>query len=403
MSLKRTEPGRLEAEDLLIAIDAKTGKTVWKAVEPGGFVWGVGKRQGFQVAPVYHAGKVFSMGTTGRVFAYEAETGKKVWERPALPKMLEERKKGLGDPSTRQATARYAWQQSMVVAGGLLIVPRKDRLIGVDIGSGETKWELGGTKDLRSIISRWATPSLWRHDGREYLLAATVDAPGKAALRLIDPSDGRILWTVGGLHATHFTLAPSANQVLLNIGSAIRKDGNASAPKDAQGVAYFGRLGAFRLSLEGAKRVWALPDEPRYAFPTWMDSGAMRRVIIRDGRVYYVSNGPDKVADRCFVIADLETGKILAEQRGEKNTRGYVCLIEDRLFVAPDWAHGGRASFDLYTTDPADFRRLSSDWRPSKPMTTAYTVFLEIPVVAGHVFLRTEAGTILCYDLRRAR
>ena len=30
----------LEADDLLIALDAKTGKTLWKAAELGGFVWG---------------------------------------------------------------------------------------------------------------------------------------------------------------------------------------------------------------------------------------------------------------------------------------------------------------------------------------------------------------------------
>ena len=73
----------LEADDLLIAIDARTGKTVWKAAEPGGFVWGVGKRNGFQVAPVYHDGVVFSMGTTGRLFAYSADDGKKLWQTDA--------------------------------------------------------------------------------------------------------------------------------------------------------------------------------------------------------------------------------------------------------------------------------------------------------------------------------
>jgi outer membrane protein assembly factor BamB len=76
---KTVEKGHLEAEDLLIALDAKTGKTVWKAVEPGGFVWGVGKRGGFQVAPVYHEGTIYSMGTTGRITPKGA---KRVWTFP---------------------------------------------------------------------------------------------------------------------------------------------------------------------------------------------------------------------------------------------------------------------------------------------------------------------------------
>jgi hypothetical protein len=75
-------------------------------------------------------------------------------------------------------------------------------------------------------------------------------------------------------------------------------------------------------------------------------------------------------------------------------------LIEDCLLHAPDWAHGGRATFDLYTADPADFRQLSGPWAPELPLTTAYTVNMEVPVVAGRIFLRTEKGTVLCYDMR---
>jgi len=54
-----------------------------------------------------------------------------------------------------------------------------------------------------------------------------------------------------------------------------------------------------------------------------------------------------------------------------------------------------------HAADPADFRKLSGPWAPEQPLTTAYTVNLETPVVAGRIFLRTETGTILCYDLRQ--
>jgi hypothetical protein len=32
-------------------------------------------------------------------------------------------------------------------------------------------------------------------------------------------------------------------------------------------------------------------------------------------------------------------------------------------------------------------------------LTTSYQVLMEPPVIAGHIFLRTETGTVVCYDL----
>jgi len=390
-----TERAFLEAEDLVIALDAKTGDTVWKAVEPGGFVWGVGKRHGFQVAPAYHDGVVFSMGTTGRLFAYRAADGKKLWATKADARMIAERDKHLARSHVLQASARYGWQQSLVVAEGVLIVPRGSRLLGVDVKTGQQRWELEGA------ISRWATPSLWLHKGREYILAATVDRPRQSKLSLIDPREGKVLWSVGGLHATHFSLSPSATHVLVNVGSTIPGKGNASAPKDQQSNAYYGLPGAFRISPEGAKRAWVFPDKPELAMPTWFDSAAKRRILLRDGLVYYLSGGPDKEKHRRIIIARQDTGEILVNEPRENDS--WFQLIEGRLLHAIDWSHGKRARFNLYTADPTAFRLLSGPWKSEHPLTTAYTVCMEPPVIAGRIFLRTENGALLCYDLRKAR
>jgi outer membrane protein assembly factor BamB len=68
----------IDADDLTVAIDLKTGKTVWKAVEASkGLNRAAGKRLQFHGTPVYLNGRVFSLGTTGRVYCYDAATGKK--------------------------------------------------------------------------------------------------------------------------------------------------------------------------------------------------------------------------------------------------------------------------------------------------------------------------------------
>jgi hypothetical protein len=388
------EEGHLEAEDLVIALDAKTGKTVWKAAESGGFVWGVGKRGGFQVAPVYHDGKVYSMGTTGRIFAYSAADGKKLWETKAEPRMIEQRDKHLARSHILQASSRYGWQQSLVFTGGTLIVPRRTTLLGLDPADGTTRWT------LKKVISSWATPSPWKHGDKEYLLCATADKPGQAKLHLIDPGAGKILWTVGGLHATQFNLAPSKTHVLVNAGSKIIKEkANGSAPKNDDGKAPFGLPGAYRITPRGAKRVWAFPDKPHFLLPTWNDSAARPRILIRDGLVYYASEGPNKETDHRLVIARQDTGEILADQ--PRGNDFWFQLIEDKLLHCIDWSHGRRASFDLYPADPKKFRKPSRSWRPKRPLTTAYQVFMEPPIIAGRIFLRTETGTVVCYDLTK--
>lgn len=384
----------LEADDLLIAIDARTGKTVWKAAEPGGFVWGVGKRNGFQVAPVYHDGAVFSMGTTGRLFAYSAADGKKLWQTDAEEKMLEEKAKHLAKSHILQASARYGWQQSLVFAGDRLIVPRKSTLRGIDPSSGEVDWELTDT------ISSWQTPTVWKHGGREYLVCATGGKPGEAQLKLINASDGRVIWEAGGLDATQFNLAISDDIVLVNVGSQITKEkANGSAPRRADGEAPFGRLAAYQLSLDAPKGIWTLPDLPQFLIPTWNDSVARPRYVIRDGLAYCSTEGPDRETDRRFIVADLKTGDILANHPRDNDF--WFQLIEDRLLHCRDFCHGKSASWFLYSPSPSSFKQLSGPWSTTQPLTTSYQVLMEPPVIAGRIFLRTETGSIVCYDLRQ--
>jgi len=389
-----TARAHLEANDLLIALDAKTGKTLWRATEPGGFVWGVGKRNGFQVAPVYYDGVVYSMGTTGRIFAYSAANGKKLWQTEPEAKMIQERDKHLVNSHVLQASARYGWQQSLVIAGHTLVVPRRSTLRGLDPADGSQKWT------LPQVISHWATPTVWSHQQRQYLLCATGGKPGAAQLQLIDPSVGKVLWTVGGLHATQFNLAPSENHVLVNVGSTIMKQNpNGSAPRNSDGNAPYGLLGAYKITPRGATRGWTLPDRPRFLIPTWNDSVARPRYLIRDGLVYLATGGPDKATDRRLIIAREETGEVLIDE--PRLNDFWFQLIEDKLLHSIDWSHGSRASFELFHSDPRLFRRQSSPWKTVQPLTTSYQVFMEPPVIAGRIFWRTETGTVVCYDLRQ--
>jgi outer membrane protein assembly factor BamB len=404
----------VEADDLLIALDALSGKPAWKAIEPGGVMWGMGKRQGWQVAPVYHAGKVFFMGTTGRLFAYAAATGKKLWQTDigATYQQMEQARQAAVTALAKgqiKLPKLQAWHTSLVVADGVLVVPLFDShdtsLRGVDVETGQTKWE------LKAATCRWATPAVWRQGEKEYLLAATIGAPGGGSgkLRLIEPATGKVLWTVDKLDGTWFTLAPSATHVLVNSGSTAR---------DKSGEKRFGLLAAYRITPEKAERAWAFPDELRYRFPNWMDCCAMRRVLARDGLLYvnlYATGtteeekGPGRAGVTAwFYVVREATGEIVGEYQNAGKEEpdqigGVYYLVEDRLLCrandshAP--SHGRRHPFTMWQLGGKEPQRLPGELDRHE-LATAYEVFMEKPIVAGRVWMRDERGFLVCYDLR---
>jgi outer membrane protein assembly factor BamB len=376
---------RILADDLTVAIDLQTGKTAWKAVEAGkGLNRYMGKRQGFCVSPAYHQGTVFSMGTTGLLYAYEAISGRKLWETdigPARKQAIEHKAKVL---EQRTLAGGMGWDVSLVVAGGVLIVPMFDGvdvgLRGVDVSSGATLWE------VPRACSRHATPAVWTHNGREYVLTATVSG----RLMLVDPARGSVLWTVEGLGENHFSLTPTATRVLVNGGS--------NTPRNEGSSQKYGLLAAYELSPQKPTLAWKHPDQPELYFPTWMDSCARRFLAVRDGRIYYRAHGLDKSTKRLLML-DESTGLVLAGFELESPALQFY-PAEDRLLCVRDASHS-ETELSFISADPRNFRLLAPFWHPPHLQTTAYEVYLEHPLVDGRLYLRTKDGRIACYDLRQ--
>ncbi|GIW80864.1 MAG: hypothetical protein KatS3mg105_2671 [Gemmatales bacterium] len=381
---------RIGADDLLIALDQRTGKTVWKAVEEGkGLNRYMGKRLGFGVAPAWLDGKVFNMGTTGRLYAYEARSGNKLWETDLGKTHLamEARKKKCLDAKT--LLGYLGWDASLVVADGVLVVPLFDAapdvsLRGVDPMSGKTLWE------IPAINCQYATPAVLHYEQREYLLVAT----SKGSLHMIDPRRGKVLWTVDKLAPNWASLTCSADHVIVNIGS------QKAGPK--RGI-HFGLYGAYRFSPKGAQRAWSMQDRTENLFVNWMDSCARRAVVMRDGLVYlFCSHHPVDGKQHLHVIEE-KTGKLLHSE--ENDFRGsMMLLVEDRLIKWCDAAHKaktGGSRMEMFSADPSNFKRLGSIYAPPEAPSTGYEVYMEYPYADGCLFQRTETGHLCCYDLRK--
>ena len=77
---KRRESWKVDADDLLVCMDADTGRTRWKAEMKGrGLNWGYHRKCPW-THPCVVDGKVYWLGSAGRVYCHAVADGKLVWE-----------------------------------------------------------------------------------------------------------------------------------------------------------------------------------------------------------------------------------------------------------------------------------------------------------------------------------
>lgn len=390
-------PFRVAADDVLVAIDAATGRLAWRAVEPGLGInrWG-GKRTAYGPAAAWLDGAVFSLGTTGMLYAYDAATGAKRWQTatPGHTGMLKAREKAI---ATGTAADGPLLQTSLVVLPGRVIAS-DCRAVGYtavglcafDPAEGRQLWHVPG------VVHQRGTPVIVRPEGaaRPLLLAHSGEG---GVLTCIDPADGAVLWKVEGLGPMIGSLTASDRTVLVNV-----------APPRGKGPAQWG---AYRLSASGAERVWTLPEDLSWGWG--YDAGARRKIAFRDGQVLITELGgkPEQA-----VIVREEDGEVVwrADQAEDPARRaqlqhgvprdGTPRFVEDRLLIAVDEAHGAAktpVAFDHWQWIDGRPVLRSKNWQPEVDPATGYEVLLEWPYVDGFLYSRTGDGRIACYDLRR--
>lgn len=374
----------IAADDVVLAIDAATGRTCWQVVMADkGVNCAPSKRGGWAVTPAYHDGRVYSLGTTGRLYALDAASGKLLWERNIgrFHEQVEAMKKEA--LAQRRMPNWPTMRCSLSVAGGVLIVP--NYLGSRDIGL--VAFHRDGTKlwELPAATYNMAAPAVWHHNDSEYLLAGTQ----AGQLRLIEPRSGKVLWQVNGLGPQQENLAPSATHVIVNVHPGEDRD-----PK---------LYGAYRLTPNGAERAWSFADRPEFYASQGGDGGAYRRVsslgehwVIH--RIYSPQQG-ERSVNLWLVQAD---GKIVQNiTEGISAWPMYFHAIgNDRLLCVHDASHAN-PSFSMYALQNGRLRHLGDAWQPTGPDegTSGYEVPMPYPILDGRLYLRTSMGVLRCYDV----
>jgi outer membrane protein assembly factor BamB len=155
------------------ALDAASGKTVWQTryaapvtVNPAAKGHGPGPKS----TPTFANGRLYTLGMGGIVTAFDAASGKQLWQKPA-----------------GKSLPLYGTSMSPLVDVGLVIVHvgghDQGALTAFDANTGDVKWSWTGDGPS------YASPLVALVDGQRHIITLTQDnVVGVAA------ADGRLLW-----------------------------------------------------------------------------------------------------------------------------------------------------------------------------------------------------------------
>ncbi len=370
---------RLSADDVVLALDAATGRLLWRTTFPQRTLnLQTHKHRGVNPTPLIAGDALFVPTYTGRVYRLAAATGAVRWEFPAAatkPFIGKTGQGGSGDVPVGCA--------SPVLLGGTLGVTLRNELVGIAAENGRQLWKVNVGRDAQlyawheAFLAVGEKPALKKGDA------------SSALLTLVNPADGRVLWQAEADFPRTYRQPVIAGDLLLAY-----RFGADAANNITDGAK--NSLLAFHLRADGIAPAWTLTG-----LPTVTDSYGL---AAHDGHAYL--SGESEVW-----AVSLRDGKVVARVTGTGGARTQVMwTAEDRLFLCPEGRHG-TCGLTMLTAHGPQMRLLGGDefqwhnwrgaWLVENPFATAYANHQIIhPVVDGRLFVRGADG-IYCYDLRK--
>jgi outer membrane protein assembly factor BamB len=165
---------RQAENEVMSALDAASGKVLWQTGYPAPFKMDKAAAPhgpGPKSTPAYADGKLFSIGMSGIVTAFDAATGKRLWQKPGLP-------------------AQPLWTShsfSPLVDRGLVMfhMGGNDRgtLSAFDVNTGDVKWAWSGDGP------GYGSPMLYDFAGTRQIVTMT-----QQKFIALDAATGSLLW-----------------------------------------------------------------------------------------------------------------------------------------------------------------------------------------------------------------
>ncbi len=349
-----------DAHDVVVALDAATGKTVWRQIHANkGMRYMNHKTELSNNTMAADGENVYAMGATGLLYSMDKHTGQLEWEIPfggGYHDYLMSTKEARLEGQCEHPPGGRGSGHGLSIADGVLLACKfgggDNSLFAVDAATSDSLW-------LKSnLLANRFTPTKWAYQGTEYFI--TVSDNGiHGTIHCIEPRTGRIVWEKDSEYSEKYQFILNENYLILHSGSA------------------------YRITDEGATFLWNNgPGDVNGPVGTILGGFAYMRYA------------------EAFSVVDIETGEIIASLPqfgggGEAN----VWAMDDRILLEMDSQHGHFYPY-LIDAHPYRFTQLGQQWHGLHLDGTGYEVPYLNPVADGRLFVRGADG-IYCYDLRK--
>ncbi len=161
---------RRDGKEGMTALDAETGKTIWRTDYPVAYEMYEGTAdhgEGPKATPLFHNGKLYTLGISGTISSFDAFNGKVVWQKPAPPIQ----------PAFGTASSPIGDRDLVIVqADGY------DALMAFEANTGNVKWTVKNE-------FTYASPIIVDLRGTRQVIAMT-----QQSIVGISVADGAVLW-----------------------------------------------------------------------------------------------------------------------------------------------------------------------------------------------------------------
>ena len=294
---------RQDGDEVMLAMDVDTGDVVWRSGYPAPFeLMPAAARHGPgpKSTPTFADGRLFTLGMSGIVTAWDADTGRHLWQMEAPP-----------------VQPTYHTAMSPVVDGDVMIVhiggQDDGALTAFEVATGEVRWSWDGDGPA------YGSPIVVELGGTRQVVTFTQENMVGVAL-----DTGALLWR-----------RPFVTQATTTSQTPILYNGQLVQAGRGNGITLF------RVVREGA--AWTTED----VWHTDEVSLHMTNGVVLDGVLYGLSH----LNSGQYFGLDLETGEVLWTSRPRQAVNAALLRVGEAIFSLEDDAElvvlrGSRAGFE---------------------------------------------------------
>lgn len=171
--------GNIEDQDIIYALDEKSGKVLWKFA----YDCPAGDFPGPRNTPVYDDGRIYSLSRNGQIFCIDADNGKVIWKQNVTQDFG-------GD------LPRWGFAGSALIEGEMAIFNACSYGIAFNKTNGNLIWK------SPKGIGNYSTPVLYELNGQKMLAIF-----GETTINGVDLKTGKRLWTYEWITDYHINAA----------------------------------------------------------------------------------------------------------------------------------------------------------------------------------------------------